>query len=58
MASAPATALLPPNDPINAFCQRNHAALSGAAHGPLAGLTFAALAVVGWILTILIRLSR
>ena len=41
MASAPATALLPPNDPINAFCQRNHAALSGAAHGPLAGLTFA-----------------
>ena len=41
MASAPATALMPPNDPINAFCQRNHAALSGAAHGPLAGLTFA-----------------
>ncbi len=41
MASAPATALLPPNDPINAFCHRNHAALSGAAHGPLAGLTFA-----------------
>ena len=32
----------PPHDPLGAFCVENHAAISGAADGPLAGLTFAA----------------
>lgn len=32
----------PLNDPLGAFCRENHAALAGAAEGPLAGSTFAA----------------
>ena len=32
----------PPDDPLGAFCQENHAALTGSGQGPLAGLTFAA----------------
>ena len=32
----------PPNDPLGAFCQENHAVLEGSGSGPLAGLTFAA----------------
>ena len=32
----------PPDDPVGAFCQENHAALTGAGEGPLTGLTFAA----------------
>ncbi len=32
----------PPDDPLGAFLRDNHAALKGAATGPLAGLTFAA----------------
>ncbi len=31
-----------PDDPLGAFCRENHVALSGAASGPLSGLTFAA----------------
>ena len=31
-----------PDDPIGAFCRENYVALSGAASGPLSGLTFAA----------------
>lgn len=31
-----------PEDPFGAFCHDNHAAISGAPRGPLAGLTFAA----------------
>ena len=32
----------PPDDPLGAFCQENHAALPGSGQGPLAGLSFAA----------------
>jgi len=31
-----------PNDPLGAFCRENHIAVTGAAAGPLAGLSFAA----------------
>lgn len=31
-----------PNDPLGAFCRENHVCVSGAASGPLAGLSFAA----------------
>jgi amidase len=31
-----------PNDPLDAFCRHNHVVLSGAASGPLHGLSFAA----------------
>ena len=40
MSSSASSSL--PHDPLGAFCLENHAALSGAATGPLAGLTFAA----------------
>ena len=40
MAHAPIAARL--NDHLHAFCNDTEAYLAGAAHGPLAGLTFAA----------------
>ena len=43
MSDLPAAAsAAPPDDPLGAFCRDNHAALTGAGNGPLAGLSFAA----------------